>query len=136
MPENDTSPTMPSTTPPSTAPTPLPSTDATSGSVPPTRQEPATGFIPPTYHKPATFAQASENPRYQGKMVVAVAGEVYGTQDEEQLDKLVLKLSKKYPDKPIEVGYIASKDQVMVPTVAKMKNSGAVKAMFNKEEGK
>lgn len=51
------------------------------------------------YHKPTTVREAWENPRYQGKIVVANGGEVHGTQDPEKAVKLYRRLERKYPGK-------------------------------------
>lgn len=61
----------------------------------------------PQYHKPTTIDEARQNPRYQGKIIVAAGGEVHGTYKEDRAVQLFRKLQRKYPQDPPTTTVIA-----------------------------
>lgn len=58
------------------------------------------------YKKPTTIMEAYGNPRYQGKMIVAAGGELYGTKQETRALILYRRLARKYPKETPETTVI------------------------------
>ena len=67
------------------------------------------------YHRPTSLAEAAANPRYQGKIVVAAGGQVFGTTSEAQAVKLLQRLARKFPDDPPITTVFPKGPVVMMP---------------------
>jgi hypothetical protein len=66
------------------------------------------------YHKPTTLEEARINPRYQGKIVIAAGGKVFGTRQEKRAVELYRKLRKQHPDDPPVTTVIPPKNELTV----------------------
>ena len=56
------------------------------------------------------------NPRYRGKHVVLVGGEIFTAQTGEGAAKILEKVSKKYPNKTPEIAYLPKTDSLILWT--------------------
>jgi hypothetical protein len=67
-----------------------------------------------SYQKPTTLEEARANPRYQGKIVIAAGGKVFGTQKEERAVEIYRKLRRQHPEDPPVTTVIPKKNELTV----------------------
>ncbi len=73
------------------------------------------------YKRPTSIDEARDNFRYRGKIVIEAGGRIFSTRSGERAQELLKKVKKKYPEDVPTLTYLPKKDEVVIPTLVKMK---------------
>ena len=77
------------------------------------------------YKKPKSIDEARNNYRYKGKIIVEAGGRIFTARSGEKAHSVLKRVRKQYPDQTPTVAYLPKSNEVMIPSMTKIKSSQA-----------